>query len=214
LETFQEQAVRLGIALPDPAGLSNACEKCGKRHPALCRVSPLPDKAGVVNEASVLEREQFGKDDEERERITELRVLSAGWELLGSPKKHMEYRAKHGIYNDQVADDVYSMVGAQRDRMGEHGVQPRGEGLDDGERMWAPRSEEQLALERGFESFLGKLTADQRVVVRMRYGAQMTEREIAKVLTKTQQAVHNQLNKIHATVNRLLTEAFEQEEDA
>ena len=189
MSSLAEQAVRLGIELPDPQKLvQRVCEKCGKRHPARCRTSPLPDKQRVVNEIAVLEREQFkfGDDDGERDRLNEVRAIA----------------------QEQVFDDVYFV----QDRVGRQWVVPLEYHENDGERMYPERTPDQRALIAGMAPFLLRLTPDQNTVVLLRYGSQKTEREIATILSKTQQAVHQQLERIHASVSRMMTDAFGGEE--
>lgn len=174
----------------------SVCEDCGKRHPARCRVSPQPDKQKVANEIAVLERQQFefADDEDKRDAINEIRELA----------------------NEQILDDVYSIAGKQRDRIGNRGGGGWVETRDDleGERgMFRPRTEDEQALGLGMAGFLERLTPDQHVVYRMRYGdQQMTERHIAKILGKSQPAVHQQLDRIHDAIVKMLRETFGGEE--
>jgi len=181
------QAVQLGVKLSRSDRRTKWCEKCGDWHPARCRVSLRPTKTAVLNERARLEREMFQRP-EDRERLNEICVLA----------------------EQQVLDDVYSIVGAQRERIGREWVSSRGEfdDKDNDDKLWPTRTEEQLALERGTTPVLDRLTPNQRVVVRMRYWSELQLPEIAKMLGKTKQSVHQQLGRIHAAISRILTEEF------
>ena len=168
------------------AGITHA--ECGKRHTGKCRVSPEPTRGGVQNEIASLEREQFrhAGDDEELARINEIRDLA----------------------EEQLLDDVYSITGRQRDRVGAHWVKTR-DWFDDGQQeFWRERSPEQRALMLGFDPILDRLTPDQRVIVRMRYGTEMTMQEIADQLGIRKQSVEARLVRIHASIMRALVEMF------
>lgn len=188
-----EMAVEQGIILTDGKTLiQRLCTSCGERHPARCRVDATPSKTRVANEITILEREQFrhSDDEAERRRILEIRELA----------------------QQQLSEDVYHTAGKHRDRVGRQYVENKQE-WEDGNDMWPERSEVQRALQRGLDPVLDQLTANQRVLFRLHYGAGMTEREVAKQLNKSQQYIHGQLKEMRAHVRASLVDMVGGEED-
>jgi RNA polymerase sigma factor (sigma-70 family) len=144
-------------------------------------------RAAVLNEAQLLELEQFRHPDDEAERarINAIRALAL----------------------EQLADDVYTTGGPRRERIGGQWVAVYDEFY--GERpLWTDRTEEEEALAEGLAPFLDRLPAEQRVLVRMRYDAQMTEQEVAALTGTTQQAVHQRLATVHKALREVLLAAF------
>jgi RNA polymerase sigma factor (sigma-70 family) len=153
----------------------------------------FPTRAGVQNEIHVLEREQFryADDEAERSRLNEIRELA----------------------QQQLLDDVYNTAGRHRGRVGGKWVDTRHDFDDEHEihELWPDRDDDQIALQSGLDVVLEQLTAEQRVLVRMRYGAGMTEYEIAAHIGITRRSVQARLERIHASVRRVLGTMFDLE---
>jgi RNA polymerase sigma factor (sigma-70 family) len=137
----------------------------------------------------LLEMEQF-RHPEDRDRLNEVRALA----------------------QQQVSDDT----GATRSRphrIGKKGdIYPADPLVDrpDSEltQLWPERTDEQLDRAAGLEPFIAGLTGEQRIMVRLRYDAQMTQDEIADILHIDQSNVNRRLATIHKQLRAALLEAF------
>lgn len=171
----------------------------------------------VMKSIPLLELEQF-RHIEDRERLREIRALAGDWKALGSPAEQSAYRKEHGIMNSQVDDD--SMDSKQetywkdgRTRM----VQRPGtlEDTDQEEGMWERRSQRELALEAGLIPLLDSvLTAEQRVLVRLRYDAQESVQQIADRYSTSHVAVVKRLQTINKKLREALLLAYGPREEA
>lgn len=141
-----------------------------------------------------LEFQQFREPDE-RERLVDIRDLAS----------------------EQVDDDTGQFGrfkrgrrGTKRGRVGRVWVEPF-DWSEQGEPMWLypAQTPDQSALEEGLQPLLqSALTGEQRVLVRWRYGAMYTEREIGALLQISQQAVHSRIETIHRRLRDVLLSAF------
>jgi RNA polymerase sigma factor (sigma-70 family) len=182
-------AERLGVTLPE-VGFAH-CAECGQYHGGRCFVSVEASRATVRDFIGKLEWEQFSHPDDadERERLMEIRELTI----------------------QQLADDTYDVGRSYIGAKSRGSILP----LHDDNRYnssWNERSERERVIETGIEPFLDQLTGEQRVVVRMRYGAQMSQQEIAEALHITQQAVNARLRTIHEALRRVLVFAYVSDE--
>lgn len=120
------------------------------------------------------------------------------------------------LVEEQLVDDVYSITGNHRDRIGDARTgwvshyDPRGDEEEFG--LWPSRSEEQLALEAGLAPYLDQLPVELRVIIRLYYDARMTVREIADQTGMRHPTPVRRLRDAHARVRELLEQAFLQEE--
>lgn len=137
----------------------------------------------VMKSIPLLELEQFRHIDD-RERLNAIRALAV----------------------EQVADDATSESPAERYGRSGRTYRPGTlEDTDQEEGMWEHRTPRQLALEAGLTPLLDSvLTAEQRVLVRLRYDAQESVQQIADRYSTSHVAVVKRLQ----TVNKKLREAL------
>lgn len=134
----------------------------------------------------VLERQQFG-EPEERERLTEIRMLA----------------------KEQVEDDRGQRGRGTRMRIGRVHVEQFDWVGEQSNIMYPARTPDQFALEEGLQPLLeAALTNEQLMLLRWRYAAMYTEREMAQFLNTTQPAVSQRLKTIHRRIRDVLMSAF------
>lgn len=131
-----------------------------------------------------LEREHFSADRERREQLIEIQVLA----------------------RQQVEDDTDK---AARGQVGRSKVESFAWALEQSDLLYPARTPDQYALEEGLQPLLDSaLTGEQRVLVRWRYAAMYTERQIATLSDITHQAVHQRLTVVHGRLREVLLTAF------
>jgi RNA polymerase sigma factor (sigma-70 family) len=163
------------------------CQTCGMEHTGRCALKPV--KMQVVDEIARLEFEQFRypHDKEARARVLEIREL-----------------AQH-----QLADDVYNTLAAvQRDRIGRDWVFHSYEAGDDVYEMWPARTADDDALQLALDLYLGRLTPEERALIRLHFDARETQRQIASRLGIAQKNVHARLKRIYKKLHDMLVGEF------
>jgi predicted flap endonuclease-1-like 5' DNA nuclease len=130
-----------------------------------------------------LERAQFG-DPDDRERLMEVRALTIR----------------------QLEDDSDTQ---KRDQVGRAKVESFAWALEQSDLLYPARTPDQFALEEGLQPLLeSALTGEQRVLVRWRYAAMYTHRQIAALSNTSHQAVDQRLNTVHRRLREMLLAAF------
>ena len=147
----------------------------------------------VMKSIPLLELEQF-RHIEDRERLNAIRAL-----------------AEEQVRDDNLTSKQETYWKEGRTRM----VQRPGtlEDTDDDEGMWARRTVRELVLEAGLTPLLDSvLTAEQRVLVRLRYDAQESVRQIADRYGTSHVAVVKRLQTVNKKLRETLLFAFGRQE--
>lgn len=152
------------------------------RHQKGPRLHPMTQAVSAA--ARRLEIEQFRHPDD-RHRLNDIRALAL----------------------QQVADDVPTLSGPQRGRVGREWV-----GHDYGEEstpLYGGRwTVQQQALEQAMIPFLDRLTVKQREVVHLMFWGRLTERQTALVLNISRVAVRERRDSAMTALRKGLTGAF------
>lgn len=132
--------------------------------------------------------------------------------MFASPEERGRIVEVIRLGRDQVEDDTNAgRYGTKMDRVGRSYVQHVGQEYD-GAPLWRRWTPEQVALEVGMSIFLGRLTTNQRDVLRLLFHAGLSVRDAGKTAGVSFQAVDQAKDRALATLRRLLTVAFEDAE--
>lgn len=185
-------AERLGVPLRDPDDWGYSCTECGTYHPGRCTRLVEPTRSGIRDLIVSLEFDQFAHPDDrdERERLMSVRELAI----------------------EQLGEDTYQVKPQRTGQTSSDSVLPLYGDLTSHRAPWEQRSEFERIMEAGVEPFMNMLNGEQRVLIRMRYGAQMTMPEIGAALHVSKQAVDQRLRRVHETLRAAMAFAFVNDE--
>lgn len=114
----------------------------------------------------------------------------------------------HRLARAQVRDALQGWA-ARREHVGGEDVSLRYNIWEGADLLYPPVTPDQRALEEGLQPLLqSALTGEQLVLVRWRYAARYTEREMAELLGISHQAVHSRIETIHRRLRETLLAAF------
>ncbi len=131
------------------------------------------------------------------------------WQQFSEPDERERLMEIRGLALEQVEDDRGQHGRGKRDKVGRAFVDTYEWIGEQSDLLYPARTPDQFALEEGLQPLLeSALTGEQRVLVRWRYGAMYTERQIAGLLNVTQPAVHYRLETIHRRLRDVLLSAF------
>ncbi len=176
------------------------CSTCGLEHLGYCKREMNRGwyRSQIVDLVSSLEFQQFQypDDKEARARVLETRALAL----------------------EQLEDDVFAVSGSRRDRVGRAqmgwvltGYQPARSDERDVYELWPAYTEDDEALQLALEPFLGRLTPEQRALVRLHFDGRESMNQIATRLGVAKSTIQKRLNTVYVKLREMLSSEFETE---